>query len=73
MRCLWCNIHRDYYHTEENARRRNCAVSESGYHTFVYFPCIVRLFVRTREARPTHSLMPDVDPGYRTRRRLHTI
>lgn len=51
MRCAYCNIHRDYYGTEENASRQNCMISDSGYHYFVHFPCLTRLFMRRPKPR----------------------
>ena len=39
LRCIHCNIHRDYYCTEENASRQNCMFSDSGYHDFRFFSC----------------------------------
>ena len=39
LRCIHCNIHRDYYGTWENASRQNCMVSDSGYHDFQLLAC----------------------------------
>lgn len=65
MRCMFCGIHRDYYTTEENANRQNCRDSDSGYHYFVHFPCLMRLF--TRRPQPERLL------AHRRIKRPHTI
>ena len=56
MRCMWCGIHRDYYLTAENASRQNCRESDNGYHDFVWFPCIARLFARKPSDPPRYLL-----------------
>ncbi len=32
--CVHCGISRDYYVSSEHAYRKNCRISNSGYHTF---------------------------------------
>lgn len=46
MKCVWCNISRDYYISDEHASRQNCLFSDSGYHDFAEFPCCWRIFRR---------------------------
>ena len=66
MRCAWCEISRDYYVSDEHASRQNCGVSDSGYHTWVVFPCIYRLF--NRRSKTHDSLLK-----HRRESRRHTI
>jgi len=39
LKCIHCNIHREYYETEENASRQNCMISDNGYHDFQLVVC----------------------------------
>ena len=37
LKCVYCDIRRDYYATDEHASRQNCLCSDSGYHHFEFY------------------------------------